>query len=96
MVKGAARNAGSGSSTSGEGAGSGAARQQLPTMQTGQLPSDPLTILNGPMGHGLMAGFNPFADMGLNTNDPNMVRVLLICIGDACLTAYYRFTTGML
>lgn len=43
-------------------------------MQAGQSPSDPLTLLNGYMGHGLMAGFNPFSDMGLNQNDPNMVR----------------------
>ena len=74
MVKGAARGA-----TAGVGASSGSTstpRQQLPTMQTGQLPSDPLTILNGPMGHGLMAGFNPFAELGLNPNDPNMVRTL--------------------
>jgi ubiquilin len=76
MVKGAARNAGS-SASSAPGSGSGGTRQPLPTMQTGQLPSDPLTLLNGPMGHGLMAGFNPFADMGLNTNDPNMVRLSL-------------------
>ena len=42
-------------------------------MQAGQNPADPLTQLNGPMAHGLMAGFNPFAGMGVNTNDPNMV-----------------------
>ena len=72
LVKGAARAAGSSSS----GAAGTPAPQPLPAMQAGQSPSDPLTILNGPMGHGLMAGFNPFADMGLNTNDPNMVRCL--------------------
>ena len=43
-------------------------------MATGQNPNDPLTVLNGPMGHGLMAGFNPFQGMGVNMNDPNMVR----------------------
>ena len=43
-------------------------------MATGQNPNDPLTVLNGPMGHGLMAGFNPFQGMGVNLNDPNMVR----------------------
>jgi len=64
MVKGVAKTpAASSSSTS----------QPLPTMQTGQAPSDPLTQLNTPMAHGLMAGFNPFAGMGVNTNDPNMV-----------------------
>lgn len=67
LVKGAARAGGSSGSTS------GSAPQQLPSMQAGQNPSDPLTILNGPMGHG-MAGFNPFESMGLNTNDPNMVN----------------------
>ncbi|KAL5514158.1 hypothetical protein ACEPAG_2246 [Sanghuangporus baumii] len=62
MVKGAARNT---------------APQQLPTMQAGQNPSDPLALLNGPMGHGLLnSNFNPFADMGLNTNDSNMMRML--------------------
>jgi ubiquilin len=45
-------------------------------MQAGQDPSDPLTQLNSHMAHGLMAGFNPFADLGLNTNDPNMVFTL--------------------
>ena len=52
----------------------GSSTQRLPTMAAGQNPSDPLTILNTPMAHGAMAGFNPFADMGLNPNDPNMVR----------------------
>ncbi|KAL5514489.1 hypothetical protein ACEPAG_2578 [Sanghuangporus baumii] len=80
MVKGAARNTGAGSST-GTGSSStssGTAPQQLPTMQAGQNPSDPLTLLNGPMGHGLLnSSFNPFADMGLNTNDPNMMQGML-------------------
>ncbi|EJU02525.1 ubiquitin-domain-containing protein [Dacryopinax primogenitus] len=52
-------------------------RQQLPTMQTGQNPTDPLTVLNGPAGHGVMAGFNPFAQMGVNPNDPNMMQSML-------------------
>jgi ubiquilin len=52
--------------------------QRLPTMQAGQDPSDPLTQLNSHMAHGLMAGFNPFADLGLNTNDPNMVALVVI------------------
>ncbi|KAM5538368.1 hypothetical protein V8D89_007970 [Ganoderma adspersum] len=68
MVKGAARSGPSAQP---------AAPQQLPTMQAGQNPHDPLTQLNGPMGFGLMAGFNPFADMGLNTNDPNMMQSML-------------------
>jgi len=42
-------------------------------MQTGQNPHDPLTQLNSHLGYGAMAGLNPFADMGLNQNDPNMV-----------------------
>lgn len=45
-------------------------------MQAGQNPSDPLTLLNSHMGHGLMAGFNPFEGLGVNPNDPNMVRWL--------------------
>lgn len=45
-------------------------------MQAGQNPHDPLTQLNGHQGYGLMAGLNPFAEMGLNPNDPNMVRRL--------------------
>jgi ubiquilin len=44
-------------------------------MQTGQNVHDPLTQLNSHMGYGLMAGLNPFADMGINPNDPNMVRL---------------------
>ncbi|KAI0776334.1 hypothetical protein BD413DRAFT_528502 [Trametes elegans] len=68
MVKGAARAGPSAQP---------AAAQQLPTMQAGQNPHDPLTQLNGPMGFGLMAGFNPFAEMGLNPNDPNMMQSML-------------------
>jgi len=43
-------------------------------MQTGQNVHDPLTQLNSHMGFGAMAGLNPFGEMGLNPNDPNMVR----------------------
>ena len=60
-------------------------------MQAGQNVHDPLTQLNGHMGFGAMAGLNPFADMGLNQNDPNMVRytclslsrniMLRMCVG---------------
>lgn len=63
MVKGASRTA----------ASSQQAPQPLPTMQTGQNPSDLLTQLNGSRGFEAMAGFNPFAQMGVNPNDPNMV-----------------------
>ena len=62
MVKGVARTA-----------AATAPAQPLPTMTAGQNPTDPLTVLNGPMGHGVMAGFNPFAGMDVNTGDPNMV-----------------------
>jgi ubiquilin len=68
MVKGVARSGASSSQQP-------AAQQQLPTMQSGQNPHDPLTQLNSHLGYGAMAGLNPFADMGLNPNDPNMVRV---------------------
>ncbi|KAG8990828.1 hypothetical protein FRB94_011407 [Tulasnella sp. JGI-2019a] len=51
--------------------------QRLPAMQAGQNPSDPLTILNTPMAHGALAGFNPFADMGINPNDPNMLQTMM-------------------
>jgi len=67
MVKGAARAAQS----------SGAAPQALPTMQTGQNPQDPLTQLNSHRGFGAMAGVNPFANMGLNPNDPNFMQNML-------------------
>lgn len=82
MVKGASRNAAGASSAS---SGANAAPQQLPSMQAGQVPTDPLTVLNGPMGHGIMnAGFNPFADMGLNTGDPNMVRNSIFMLSRRC------------
>ena len=71
MVKGASRAAGSSSSSTPP------AGQPLPTMQTGQNIHDPLTQLNGHQGFGAMAGFNPFAQMGVNANDPNMVRYTL-------------------
>jgi ubiquilin len=67
MVKGVSRSIAATTS-------SGAPPQQIPTMQTGQNVHDPLTQLNSHMGFGAMAGFNPFADMGLNPNDPNLVR----------------------
>ena len=70
MVKGAARTE--------TPSGPTAAPPRLPSMSTGQIPSDPLTQLNGPMGHGLLTNaFNPFADMGLNTSDPNMMQGML-------------------
>ena len=68
MVKSAAKSGGN-SSTSGA-----APPQPLPQMQAGQNPHDPLTQLNSHLGFGAMAGLNPFADMGVNPNDPNMVR----------------------
>jgi len=55
-------------------------------MATGQNPADPLTQLNGMAGHGLMAGLNPFAGMGVNQNDPNMVRESDGCGGSSLLT----------
>ncbi|KAK7686493.1 hypothetical protein QCA50_010091 [Cerrena zonata] len=67
MVKGAARNNASSSSTP----------QTLPTMQAGQNPHDPLTQLNSHQGYGLMAGLNPFAEMGVNPNDPNMLQGMM-------------------
>lgn len=72
MVKGAARAAGSSAP---------APAAPLPTMQAGQNVHDPLTQLNGHLGFGNMAvaGLNPFADMGLNPNDPNMVLLYASC-----------------
>ena len=67
MVKGASRAGASTSSTP----------QPLPAMQSGQNPQDPLTQLNSHRGFGAMAGLNPFADLGLNPNDPNLVRLPL-------------------
>ncbi|KAF9476191.1 hypothetical protein BDN70DRAFT_882730 [Pholiota conissans] len=74
MVKTTPRPAGGGSSSSGTGS---VAPQQLPTMQTGQNVHDPLTQLNGHMGFGAMAGLNPFGEMGLNQNDPNMMQSMM-------------------
>lgn len=71
MVKGAVRSGAA--STSAQ----PAASQPLPTMQTGQNPHDPLTQLNSHLGFGAMAGLNPFADMGLNPNDPNMLQGMM-------------------
>lgn len=83
MVKGVSRAGGS----SGPSSTQGAAPQALPTMQAGQNVHDPLTQLNGHMGFGAMAGVNPFADMGLNQNDPNMVRALVSASQIAMLMA---------
>lgn len=69
MVKGVSR---SGTASSQQAT---AQPQPLPNMQAGQNPHDPLTQLNSHMGYGAMAGLNPFAEMGLNPNDPNMVRI---------------------
>ncbi|GBE77193.1 Ubiquitin domain-containing protein [Sparassis crispa] len=69
MVKGAARSAASSSQAS--------ASQPLPNMQAGQNPHDPLTQLNSHMGYGLMAGLNPFAELGVNPNDPNMMQTMM-------------------
>lgn len=74
MVKSAARSSGN-PSTSGA-----TPSQPLPQMQAGQNPHDPLTQLNSHLGFGAMGGFNPFADMGVNTNDPNMVRCSILCV----------------
>ncbi|KAJ7475806.1 hypothetical protein FB451DRAFT_1244842 [Mycena latifolia] len=71
MVKGAVRSGAASTSSQ------PAAPQQLPTMQTGQNPNDPLTLLNTPAGFGALAGLNPFADMGLNPNDPNMLQGMM-------------------
>ncbi len=83
MVKGASRTGGSASSST------QSAAQAVPTMQTGQNIHDPLTQLNGHQGFGAMAGFNPFAQMGMNPNDPNMVRLKLPILRNHLLTTYY-------
>jgi ubiquilin len=70
MVKGISRSSGSSSQQA-------SSPQALPNMQTGQNPHDPLTQLNSHMGYGAMAGLNPFADMGLNPNDPNMLQTMM-------------------
>jgi len=71
MVKGAAR------STNASSSAQSSTPQPLPSMQTGQNVHDPLTQLNSHMGYGLMAGLNPFADMGINPNDPNMLQTMM-------------------
>jgi hypothetical protein len=73
MVKGAPKN--QASTSTGTSSGS-ALPPTLPSMATGQDPTDPLTVLNGPMGHGVMAGLNPFEGMGVNIGDPNLVCLL--------------------
>ncbi|KAH7925375.1 hypothetical protein BV22DRAFT_435938 [Leucogyrophana mollusca] len=75
MVKGVSRSAG-GSSAHQQSTGTPPS-QTLPTMQAGQNPHDPLTQLNSHMGFGAMAGINPFAEMGLNPNDPNMMQTMM-------------------
>ncbi|KAF6749467.1 hypothetical protein DFP72DRAFT_1048978 [Ephemerocybe angulata] len=82
MVKGAARSAGGApaSTSSSSNPTSAPAPQALPTnIAAGQLPSDPLTQLNSSnlFGHPGVAGFNPFAEMGLNANDPNMMQTMM-------------------
>ncbi|KAF9523159.1 hypothetical protein CPB83DRAFT_863409 [Crepidotus variabilis] len=72
MVKGVSRSTASTSAT-----GASSTPQQLPTMQTGQNVHDPLTQLNSHLGFGAMAGLNPFGEMGLNPNDPNMMQGML-------------------
>ncbi|KAF9032792.1 hypothetical protein BJ165DRAFT_1516848 [Panaeolus papilionaceus] len=71
MVKGVARSGGSSAGAS------AATPQQLPTMQTGQNVHDPLTQLNSHLGFGAMAGLNPFGEMGVNPNDPNMMQTMM-------------------
>ncbi|PFH45777.1 hypothetical protein AMATHDRAFT_77925 [Amanita thiersii Skay4041] len=71
MVKGVSRTSASTSTQS------TTTPQQLPTMQAGQNPHDPLTQLNSHLGFGAMAGLNPFTDLGLNPNDPNMAQTMM-------------------
>ncbi|KAH7100150.1 hypothetical protein BKA62DRAFT_707761 [Auriculariales sp. MPI-PUGE-AT-0066] len=75
MVKGNPRPLG-GSSFAGP-AAAAAGAPAVPAMAAGQNPADPLTQLNGPMGHGVMAGLNPFAGMGVNPGDPNMMANMM-------------------
>ncbi|KAL4070275.1 hypothetical protein J3A83DRAFT_4094779 [Scleroderma citrinum] len=75
MVKGVARSSGSSSQPSLN--SSQNQPQSLPTMQAGQNPHDPLTQLNSHLGFGALAGFNPFSEMGLNPNDPNMMQNMM-------------------
>ena len=71
MVKGVARSNASPSHSS------ATPSSALPTMQAGQNPHDPLTQLNSHLGYGALAGFNPFAELGLNPNDPNMMQTMM-------------------
>ncbi|KAF8678996.1 hypothetical protein AX14_004606 [Amanita brunnescens Koide BX004] len=68
MVKGVSRSGGPRAPS---------APQPLPTMQAGQNPHDPLTLLNSHLGFGAMAGVNPFSELGLNQNDPNMFQTMM-------------------
>ncbi|CCO33211.1 Deubiquitination-protection protein dph1 [Rhizoctonia solani AG-1 IB] len=70
MVKGAPKSTGSGA------ASTSTPSQPLPSMQTGQTSTE--TLLNGPRGHGALAGLN-MNDLfgGANPNDPNMLQNML-------------------
>ncbi|KAH7886376.1 hypothetical protein F5I97DRAFT_1879778 [Phlebopus sp. FC_14] len=72
MVKGVSRSAASSSTQQ-----TAPSQQPLPTMQAGQNPHDPLTQINSHLGFGALAGFNPFAEMGINPNDPNMMQTMM-------------------
>ena len=65
-------------------------------MQTGQNVHDPLTQLNSHMGFGAMAGLNPFGEMGLNPNDPNMVRASFFGPPDWRRFVFLSLTTQVL
>ncbi|KAJ1302927.1 hypothetical protein OPQ81_003225 [Rhizoctonia solani] len=72
MVKGAPKPTGSGSGSS----PTPAPTQPLPSMQTGQTSTE--TLLNGPRGHGALAGLNINELFGgANPNDPNMLQNML-------------------
>lgn len=68
MVKGAPKPAGASSSST--------TTQPLPSMQTGQTSTE--TLINGPRGHGALAGLN-MSDLfgGANPSDPNMLQSML-------------------
>ncbi|CAE6432767.1 unnamed protein product [Rhizoctonia solani] len=70
MVKGAPKPTGTASSST------STPTQPLPSMQTGQTSTE--TLLNGPRGHGALAGLN-MNDLfgGANPNDPNMLQNML-------------------
>ncbi|CAE6454374.1 unnamed protein product [Rhizoctonia solani] len=70
MVKGAPKPAGSSSSST------STPTQPLPSMQTGQTSTE--TLLNGPRGHGALAGLDINELFGgANPNDPNMMQNML-------------------